>query len=218
MNVENKTIVLLSGGLDSTTLLYHQLDQGDKVQAISFFYGQKHARELRHAEDICNNLDVESTMFNLASIQGAFRGSCLTDNGIDVPADDGFYNTKAITVVPNRNTVFLSIAVAKALSDRYTQVAYAAHASDYEIYPDCRPIFVEKFQEVIDVANQISIKIVAPFLHKDKADIVKLGIELGVPFEKTWSCYRGGAKPCGVCSTCIERNRAFEENGIVDPA
>jgi 7-cyano-7-deazaguanine synthase len=216
--VANKTIVSLSGGLDSTTLLYYQLAQGDKVQAVSFYYGQKHARELRHAESICRGVGVDSTMFNLASIQDAFMGSCLTDKGIDVPADDGFYNTKAITVVPNRNTVFLSIAVAKALSDRYNQVAYAAHASDYEIYPDCRPIFVEKFQEVVDVANQISIKIVAPFLHKDKADIVKLGIELGVPFEKTWSCYRGGSTPCGVCSTCIERNRAFEENGLADPA
>lgn len=203
-----KTVLIYSGGLDSTTLLYKLLRGGDAVYAISFDYGQRHRKELKAAQKICALKKVPHTLINARSLKKLLRGSALTDS-IAVP--EGHYQDRTMrsTVVPNRNMIFISLAVAHAISLGAARVAIGVHAGDHAIYPDCRPKFIAAMRRAARIANYQKIGLLAPFLFKTKGDIVQLGKRLGVPFELTWTCYKGGARPCGACGACVERREAF---------
>jgi 7-cyano-7-deazaguanine synthase len=214
-------IVAASGGLDSTVLAYWLGAMGAKLTLLSFDYGQRHRVELDHAATIARLLDSPYETVDLGSVGRLLSGSALTDTGVAVP--DGYYTDESMraTVVPNRNAIMLDIAVAVAVARKADAVAFGAHAGDHAIYPDCRPEFVEQFTRSARTANEglliAEFEILAPFLSLTKTDIVRMGAALGVPFERTWSCYRGEAVHCGTCGTCTERREAFEQNGIDDP-
>jgi 7-cyano-7-deazaguanine synthase len=218
---ERRVVAVVSGGLDSTTMAYQLRAQGYSLSAISFDYGQRHRKELAFAEQMAADLDAPWTLIDLhaAGLTNILTGSALTDDTVSVP--DGHYADESmkITVVPNRNAIMLSIACALAVTRKAGAVAFGAHAGDHVIYPDCRPEFVRAFEAMISVAVEglASIEILAPFLSMTKTDIVRLGDELKVPFERTWSCYKGGEVHCGTCGTCYERREAFAQAHVADP-
>jgi 7-cyano-7-deazaguanine synthase len=202
-----KAVCILSGGMDSTTLLYDMVKKY-KVEAISFDYGQKHFKELRYARKTCEKLGVKCVSVKIPNILG---GNALTEDTIDVP--EGHYadaNMKT-TVVPNRNSIFINLAIGYAISIGATVVGYGAHAGDHTIYPDCRPVFLEAMREVAKLCDYTPIEIYAPFINMTKGEVAVLGKELGVDFDLTWSCYKGGEEHCGKCGTCVERIEALKE-------
>lgn len=203
-----KTILIYSGGMDSTTLLYKLLRAGNRVQALSFDYGQRHRKELQSAQKICRRLKVPHKIVDIAVVKDLMKGSALTSK-IKVP--EGHYASKRmkITVVPNRNMIFLALAIAQAVSLKFNRVAMAVHAGDHAIYPDCRPAFIKAMRSVSKIANYQSIDVYTPFLNITKRDIARLGRFLGVPYELTWTCYKGLKKPCGKCGACVERTEAL---------
>ena len=212
-----KTVLIHSGGMDSTVLLYHLLKEGNTVKALSIDYGQRHRKELEYAAELTKELRVEHKIADLRSVTDLLAGSSLTSADIEVP--EGHYaedNMKA-TVVPNRNMILLSLAAGWAISNRYDHISYAAHAGDHDIYPDCREEFTNALDKAIQLADWHQVSLHRPFVSKTKADIAALGAELGVHFEKTWSCYKGGELHCGRCGTCVERREAFHLAGIKDP-
>jgi 7-cyano-7-deazaguanine synthase len=211
-----KTVLAYSGGLDSTVLLYERRAAGHEVRCLGIDYGQRHRRELEAAASLCRELDIEYRLADLRPIRPLLAGSALTD-AIAVP--DGHYTdeTMKLTVVPNRNMVMLSLAIAWAVSLRFDTVAYAAHAGDHTIYPDCRPAFAEAMRRAATLCDWRPIDLATPFIDKTKADLVRIGSGLGVPFARTWSCYRGGELHCGTCGTCVERREAFQHAGVEDP-
>lgn len=209
-----KTILVYSGGLDSTTLLYKLLGAGDTVYAVSFNYGQRHKKELRAAAKICAKLrregkKVTHQIVDISAVQSLMHGGSALTTKTKVP--EGHYEDKTMkaTVVPNRNMVFLALAIAQAVSLKFDRVAIAVHAGDHVIYPDCRPAFIKIMNAASRAANYEKIGIYAPFLNKTKRQIAKIGRKLGVPFELTWTCYKGLNKPCGKCGACVERNEAL---------
>ncbi len=213
-----KRVIILSGGMDSVTLLYKLVkDVGkENVSALTLNYGQRHAKEIECAKWNCEHLGVNHLVVDITSIIPLMKGSALTDN-IAVP--DGNYadENMKVTVVPNRNMVFLSLAIAYAVSIGAGEVYYGAHTGDHAIYPDCRPVFIEKMNAAAAVANYEPVKIVTPFSTMDKGDIVKIGMKLGVPYEHTWTCYKGLEKACGTCGSCTERLEAFNKARRKDP-
>ena len=212
-----KTLVIYSGGLDSTVLLYHLHLAGHSVEALSVNYGQRHACELKRASTICARLDIPHRMADLSAIQPLLAGSSLTSPEIAVA--EGHYTEASMksTVVPNRNMILLALATGHALSIGAQQVAYAAHSGDHAIYPDCRNAFADAMASAMALCDWSPIELYRPFVDWTKADIVRRGAELGVPFEQTWSCYKGDDLHCGRCGTCIERREAFDLTGVVDP-
>lgn len=218
---ERRVVTVVSGGLDSTTMAYSLRAQGYSLVAISFDYGQRHRKEVTFAEQVAADLDAPWTLIDLhaAGLTTLLTGSALTDDTVTIP--DGHYADESmkITVVPNRNAIMLSIACALAVTREAGAVAFGAHTGDHFIYPDCRPEFVRAFEAMVNVAVEglASIEILAPFLSMTKTDIVRLGAELRVPFERTWSCYKGGALHCGMCGTCFERREAFAQAHVTDP-
>ncbi|HEX3036543.1 MAG TPA: 7-cyano-7-deazaguanine synthase QueC [Thermodesulfobacteriota bacterium] len=219
--MKKKAVVIASGGVDSSTLLYKTVGENYETYALTFIYGQKHSREIESARKICDGLKVNHKVIDLAVLSGILSGSALTDSSVDipeVPADASHYETLKATIVPNRNSIFLSIAIGYAVSIGAIHVFFGAHHSDRGVYPDCRREFVEAFEHAERFANDNPNLIVsAPFVDMNKSQIVKLGAELGVPYKGTWSCYKGGEIHCGVCSSCRERKRAFQEAGVLDP-
>jgi 7-cyano-7-deazaguanine synthase len=212
-----KAVLIYSGGLDSTTLLYLYRALGHEVQALGIDYGQRHAVELQHALLLARDLGVPYRVADLRGISDLFAGSSQTSP--DVPVPEGHYAEESmkVTVVPNRNMVMLSLATALAVSLRYDAVAYAAHSGDHAIYPDCRKDFTDALRRAILLADWHPVNLETPFIGKSKAEIVAIGSKLGVPFEKTWSCYRGGRLHCSRCGTCVERREAFALAGVHDP-
>lgn len=212
-----KTVLIYSGGLDSTVLLYHLIAAGHEVHALSVDYGQRHRCELDNAATICKRLNVPNPRADLSAIQPLLAGSSLTSPEIEVA--EGHYTEESMksTVVPNRNMILLAIATGHALSIGAGQIAYAAHSGDHAIYPDCRNEFADAMAEAIRLADWSVVELSRPFVDWSKRDIVRRGAELGLPFENTWSCYKGGELHCGRCGTCIERREAFDLAEISDP-
>lgn len=216
-----KVIAVMSGGLDSTTMGYVLRRQGHALHALSFDYGQRHRKELEFAEAVAADLRAPWELIDLhaAGIKRLLRGSALTDESVAVP--EGHYADESMraTVVPNRNAMMLTIACCLAGSVGADAVALAVHAGDHPIYPDCRPEFVRAFEamERLAMEGMVDLQIMAPFVGLTKEAIVKAGADHGVPFERTWSCYRGGELHCGRCGTCYERREAFLLAGVPDP-
>ena len=209
-------IVVLSGGMDSATALWWARDRGMDVASVSVNYGQRHSCELDRAATLAEITDTPHVCVDLTSLRSLLRGSALTDD-IDVPEGHYASPNMKVTVVPNRNMILLSVAVAAAAERSAEVVLYGAHAGDHPIYPDCRPEFVERMSSAAEVCWYEPIRIESPFLNRTKADVARLGSELGVPWEMTWSCYCGGETHCGRCGTCVERREAFLLAGVVDP-
>ena len=215
-----KAVVLLSGGLDSTTTLAQAIEDGCEVTAISFRYGQRHTKELESAANVCAHYGVAHVVYDINL--GSFR-SALTRDDIDVPMDrqGRLDQTIPITYVPARNIIFLSIAAGLCESIDADRIYIGANVVDYSGYPDCRPEFFEAYEEMLAKGTKTGveghpIKIMLPILHMSKADIVRTGKKLGAPLELTWSCYNGGEKACGHCDSCRLRLKGFEEAGYKD--
>jgi 7-cyano-7-deazaguanine synthase len=211
---DKKAVVIISGGMDSSTLLYDVKQNYDIVGAISFFYGQKHDKELEYAMATCLKLGIEHKILNLPMLKDLLS-STLTN---EEPIPEGHYEQENMkqTVVPFRNQIMLSIACGYAVSKNAEIVFYGAHAGDHHIYWDCRPEFIDKLNEVTFLSEP-PIKIIAPYRDITKVEILKKGLELGVDYKDTWTCYNGREKACGKCGSCRERLEAFERNGIKDP-
>ncbi|MEM0351034.1 MAG: 7-cyano-7-deazaguanine synthase QueC [Archaeoglobaceae archaeon] len=215
-----KAVLIFSGGIDSSTLLYHLLSKGLSVYALTFLYGQRHAREVESAKKVAREASklgfVEHKIVDITSIHELISKGAITGSE-EVP--EGYYTEEKqrVTIVPNRNMIFLSIAAGYAVKIGAKEVYYAAHKSD-QIYPDCKKEFVKAMDAAIYLANIWEpVELKAPFVDMTKAEIVALGLKLGVPYEMTWSCYVGGERPCLKCGTCVERTEAFLLNNSRDP-
>jgi len=219
-----KAVILLSGGLDSSTVLYQAQADGCESYAISFDYQQRHRRELESAHAIAHAAGI--TKHQIVSFDlTLWGGSALTDQKIDYPRDrtlDQMSETIPITYVPARNTIFLSFALAWAETLQAQRIYIGVNALDYSGYPDCRPDYIQAMQEVFRLGTKQGregeqISIFAPLINLKKTEIIELGNKLGVPWEKTWSCYAGTEIACGLCDSCRLRLAAFEELGLKDP-
>lgn len=220
-------IVLLSGGVDSSTCLAVALQdcEPSEVLAVNMFYGQRHAREMESARKVAGHYGVPLVELDLASIFAYSKCSLLDGRAEEVP--EGTYAEQQAenpgkpvsTYVPFRNGLMLSAAASIAVSVGAKEIYYGAHADDAagNAYPDCSISFTEAMNQAIYEGTGGQVNIVAPFVLLNKAGVVRKGLALGVPYALTWSCYKGGDKPCGKCGTCIDRARAFRENGVEDP-
>lgn len=217
-----RAVVLLSGGLDSATTLFYALKKGFKVSALIFDYGQRHKKEIALAKKISR---AAGCGYRLVKIGLPWKGSALLDKKIALPQKRNPNKVKNIpvTYVPARNIIFLSFAVSFAEAVGAKAIFIGANARDYSGYPDCRPEFFKAFKAALKKGSKTGVqgnvlKIETPLIHKTKAQIIKLGTALEVPYGLTWSCYQGGPRPCGVCDSCLFRRKGFKEAGIKDPA
>lgn len=212
---ERDSVIIYSGGLDSTTLLYEE--QQRIALAVTFDYGSNHAaREIACARHHCSLLGIEHVVIELA-FMGRYFSSSLLSGPEAIP--DGSYDDSNMhsTVVPFRNGIMLSIACGLAESRGLTRVLIANHGGDHAIYPDCRPAFVEAMDGAMRAGTYEGVRLAAPYTNLTKADLVRRGAALGIDYGWTYSCYRGGEHHCGTCGTCTERKEAFREAGIPDP-
>ncbi len=212
-----KTLVLLSGGMDSTTALYWARKEHEVVGAVSFDYGSKHnAKELEQAAWHCQQIGLRHDVVALPFVNELFTSDLLQSGG-EVP--DGHYADENMkrTVVPFRNGIMLAIACGIAESRDAEALVIAAHAGDHAIYPDCREPFMQAMAASMREGTYARIELLRPFIDMDKAGIAKLGHELGINFAHTWSCYKGGNVHCGTCGTCVERREAFHLAKLTDP-
>jgi 7-cyano-7-deazaguanine synthase len=219
-----KAVVLLSGGLDSTVTLAKAKEEDYEVYPLSFDYGQRHNKELESAKKIGKYFDVqEHKILKIDFTQ--IGGSALTDKFISVPEErkiEKIGEDIPITYVPARNTILLAFSMGYAEVIDAEAIFIGANAIDYSGYPDCRPEYFEAFQKIVDLGTKTGvlgkpIQIKYPLINMTKAEIVKEGVRLNVPFHLTWSCYKGGEKACGKCDSCILRLKGFKEAGIEDP-
>ncbi|AAC06966.1 7-cyano-7-deazaguanine synthase QueC [Aquifex aeolicus] len=214
MKKHDGIIVLLSGGMDSATLLWLAKREFKKVYAISFDYGQRHKVELKYAKELAKLAEVEDHFIVQVPFYTSLKGSALIDESVEVPKGEYPENEPPVTTVPMRNLIFLSIASAFADNLEVNYIGIGVHALDTP-YPDCRPEFITAAEAAINAGSTFVAKkkermhVYAPFLGMSKRDIALLGKELGVPFEKTYSCYMGTEPPCGECPTCIQREEAL---------
>ncbi len=237
-----QAIVLLSGGLDSTTVATHAVRNGYEVRALSIGYGQRHIRELASAREVANALGIPLIEVDAGFYAGLASHSALTDSGTHALPENRDPATMAtdipITYVPLRNTFFVTLAAAALeswLLSRIEQdgadpatlegaIFVGANAIDYSGYPDCRPEFYDAIVEVlrlgskVGTAYKVPMRIEAPIIRMSKEEIVRYGVELGAPLEHTWSCYAGGSRPCGICDSCELRAAGFAAAGVADPA
>ncbi|RMA77672.1 7-cyano-7-deazaguanine synthase QueC [Umboniibacter marinipuniceus] len=213
-----KVVVIYSGGMDSFTVLHRAIKTGHEVLAVSFNYGQRHNKELDYARRVCAEAGVVHDVVDITAMQSLMSNSSLMANSAeDIP--EGHYaaeNMKS-TVVPNRNMILISLAIGYAVNEGASEVWYGAHSGDHTIYPDCRPEFVEAMQAVSLLANFEPVKVVAPYLYDDKIVILRDGLDMGLDYGQTWTCYNGREKACGKCGSCVERLEAFTLNNAQDP-
>lgn len=211
----NKSVVVISGGMDSSTLLLYA-NQWSQVQTgISFNYGQRHKTELNCAKAQCELLGIPHMTIDLQSV-GRHLKSALTGTE-EVPHGHYAEDNMRATIVPNRNAIMLNIAAGIAISLGAGRVYAGMHSGDHAVYPDCRPEFVSALNHMLQIATGTEIRVDTPFIGVDKAEIVRVGNNLGVNWELTWSCYEGGIIHCGRCGTCVERAEAFYLANIEDP-
>ena len=218
-----KAIVLLSGGLDSTTALYLAKSQGfDEIYALTIEYGQKHDRELRAARAVARAAGVKEHKF-VTLLLNQWDGCSLTDEKMDIKDGDLAREGIPDTYGPARNMVFLSVAASYADALGVTDIFLGVSEVDYSGYVDCREEFIRSMEQTINLGTVLGaerhrhITLHAPFMHMAKADEVRLGMSLGVDYSLTWTCYRGGERPCGTCDSCLLRAKAFAEAGVPDP-
>ena len=209
------SVIVYSGGLDSTTLLYEE--QQRVALAVTFDYGSNHAaREIACARHHCALLGIEHLVIELGFMGRYFQSSLLS--GADaIPSGNYDEENMKSTVVPFRNGIMLSIACGLAESRGLKRVLIANHGGDHAIYPDCRPEFIDAMDAAMRAGTYVNVEIAAPYTNLSKADLVRRGAKLGVDYSQTYSCYRGGEQHCGTCGTCTERREAFREAGLPDP-
>lgn len=222
--MKKKAVVLLSGGLDSTTALGIAHYEGFGLHTLSFDYGQRHRREVSAADAVAQHYQVQRRQTVKIDLR-TFGGSALTGD-LAVPHNrplDHAAHEIPITYVPARNTIFLSFALAYAEVTGADDIFIGINAIDYSGYPDCRPAFLEAYGRMANLATKATVqdgrvfRLRAPLLYMNKAEIIRKGRELHVPYELTWSCYEGGALACGTCDSCILRLKGFAEAGYKDP-
>lgn len=212
-----KAVVVLSGGLDSTTCMGIAREEGYDLLAMTFAYGQRHAREVEQASKIAAHYGAEHHVIQLPFLQ-QIGGSSLTDHRIEVPVSGIDEDTIPNTYVPARNLIFLSLATAFAETHQAQAIYIGVSAVDYSGYPDCRPEFIAAFNETIRRGTKAgNIQVIAPLVHLTKAETIRRGLALEVPYHLTTSCYQGEAEACGVCDSCRLRLQGFQENGVTDP-
>jgi len=214
-------VVVLSGGMDSAVCLALAARDGDDVVALTFDYGQRHRVEVERAGQIADRYGAQWLVVELDT--STWGGSALTDPSMPVPVDGIDPEGIPVTYVPARNLIFLSVAVGVAEARDADAVYLGVNALDYSGYPDCRPEFVESFRRTAALALKRGVEgrpvdVRTPLVSMSKAEIVRLGLELRAPLELTWSCYLGGARPCGECDACRLRAKGFAEAGVEDPA
>lgn len=203
-------LILLSGGMDSTTLVHLYKKAGYNVTALSFYYGQRHSTELTYASATADALEIPHLIFNLDQIFNQFGSDSSLISETEVPEGHYAHESMKATVVPNRNMIMTSIAGGLAISKKIENIAYAAHAGDHAIYADCRPKFFYPLQKALAKADYFEVNLQAPFLHYTKAEIAAIGNALKIDWSTTWSCYKGGSTHCGKCGTCVERDEALK--------
>lgn len=211
-----RSVIIVSGGMDSVTLLHDVHSQGDEIYAITFDYGQRHKKEIGCAKWNCDKLNIPHKIIPL-SVLNEIAPSSLTRTDTDVPEGEYDGENMKQTVVPNRNMVMLSLAASYAIGIGATKLYYGAHSGDHTIYPDCRPEFVAAMNKVLSLCDWHQIELVVPYLDGNKETILKRGYELGVDYAYTWTCYNGREKACGKCGSCDERLAAFKAIGQNDP-
>lgn len=217
-----KAIVLLSGGLDSAVAMYLAKSKGYELYALSFSYGQKHTKELECAAKLAKKVGVkEHKIIDIAL--NSWGGCSLTDDSMEIKTGDASRNDIPDTYVPARNMVFLSVAASYADAIKAPNIFIGVSQVDFSGYVDCRQEFIQAMEKAINQGTELAvvqkkpILIHAPFINMSKAEEIKLGLELGVDFADTWTCYKGDDKACGVCDSCLLRLKAFEEAGVNDP-
>lgn len=223
MSRKSRAVVLLSGGLDSATTLFYAIAQGERCQCLIIDYGQRHRKEVKAAVRIANRAGCPYTRVRL---RFPWKGSALTDQKRSVPTGRSMARIGQgipATYVPARNTIFLSLALGFAEAMGAESIFIGANARDFSGYPDCRPHFMKAMQRVARIGTKAGaegkpIRIETPLIRKTKAQIIRLGMRLKVPYDLTWSCYLGKARPCGVCDSCRIRSKGFLEAGFLDPA
>ncbi|MCM5703762.1 7-cyano-7-deazaguanine synthase QueC [Larsenimonas salina] len=215
--MSKNAVVIYSGGMDSYTVLHRALSEGYTVHALSFHYGQRHAKELDVAAYVCQTLGVTHKIVDIRAIHQLIGHSALTDDTQAMPRADYAEDNMQATVVPNRNMILLSLAIGHAVNIGADVCFYGAHGGDHAIYPDCRPEFVERMNSVAGIANYEPVEIRAPYLHASKGEILADGLALGLDYANSWTCYLGQSLACGECGSCRERLAAFAEHGLTDP-
>ncbi|MDJ0636406.1 MAG: 7-cyano-7-deazaguanine synthase QueC [Xenococcaceae cyanobacterium MO_188.B29] len=217
-----KAVVLLSGGLDSATTTAIAKADGYEIIALSFRYGQRHQKELQAAQKIAKALEIKEH-FTVDVNLSQWGGSSLTDKSIFLPQEGIQPDTIPSTYVPGRNTVFIAIALSLAEAKNAQAIYLGINAVDYSGYPDCRPEYLEAYQQLANLSSKAAIEgkkieLIAPLVKDSKVDIINRALSLGVPISDTWSCYKGEEKPCGLCDSCRIRDRALIEAGRADLA
>ena len=218
--IEHRTIALLSGGIDSATAASIAIEAGQKVIGLSFDYGQRHLKELRAAEALAKDLNLEDHLIIKIDLS-SWGGSSLTDTSQKIPTQGIQKNVIPNTYVPGRNTIFIAIGLSLAEARGANRIALGINAMDYSGYPDCRPDYLQAYQELAKLSSKVGregngIKLWAPLLNWEKTKIFNEALRLKIPIEKTWSCYQGESKPCGRCDSCRIRDKALKEIGRED--
>lgn len=219
--MKKKAVVILSGGLDSSTLAYHLAHEGYDLICVSYNYGQKQIKELESASYIAAQLNAVHHMIDLTFMQNFLQSSSLVNQDLNNPKEEYSRENMLVTVVPNRNTMMLSLAWTIACANNASLLAFGPHKGDNYVYADCRPDYFNAMNlalrlGTIDSRNE-ELSLAAPFLHLTKAEITRLGHALNVPFAHTWSCYDGLNVHCGTCGTCRQRKDAFISAQVNDP-
>lgn len=213
---KEKVVLIFSGGMDSTTLLYDLISKGKEVWPITFLYGQKHSKEIKAAMETCSDLDLFLKIVDM-SFFAKLAPSALTTKNKEIPKGHYEEESMKLTVVPNRNMVFLALAASYAIGIGAKTLYYGAHGGDHAIYPDCRTEFVHSMRASLKLCDWSEVYLSVPYLDWDKTRILKRGLELGIDYSGTWTCYEGKDAPCGKCGSCTERLEAFKNLGKKDP-